>query len=364
MKYRVIQELEIRSEPSSLSGNGFGKLHPGFIVDAVKEVEDSITGDIWLKDNNGFFYNKNSTEEAFPIKSINYPALEFAASKIPSWNSGNFDVTRFWPYTTGRGIGVAVIDSGIYPHKDLIQAIDKGKTFIGSITDTNGHGTHVAGIIAARGVSDLYGVAPECTIIPIKASIAGTFTNKNLVNAINYATNIPEVRVINLSLKANTNDKPGIKQFETAIKEAINKGKIVVAASGNLPTIEMDAPAKFDNVIAVGAVYLDNKSIQETYLISSQSNYGNNARAIDISAPGLNINSCKNQNEGTIAKNGTSMATAFISGIIALKLQINPEMKANDILSAFSKSIFQYAQLAKNPEITIPVLDCNLFINN
>ena len=374
MKYKVTQEIKIRSQPSFTRGEEMGTLKPGFIVDVVKEAKDLDSEDIWLKDNNDFFYWKGAVEEAFPINTDEQTPMNFYDSKIPNWNSGNFDVTRFWPKTTGRGIKVAVIDSGIYQHKDLIDAIDQNnqKAFgSNSIEDTNGHGTHVAGIIAARGVSDIYGIAPESIVVPIKVGDGEKFSNKNLIDAINHASSIPDVKVINMSLKANRNDESGITQLKIAINNAIHKGKIIVAPSGNNYRDRIDDPASFDNVIAVSSVFRDTSSPNESYLIQRASHYGNQERSVNICAPGVDVISCMNKQEGTHLKSGTSMAAAYISGIIALKLQKNLSLNAFDILNTLSNSIFQFAPRQINPHNTIPedqtiklpVLEPYLFIN-
>jgi len=367
MKYKITERTEIRSTPSLQGGVTLGILEPGFVIDIAEEVEGSSDQEIWLKDGNGFFYLKSHIEAAFPTNTESSFQLNYAASKVPDWNARNFDVTRFWPYTTGKGIKVAVIDSGIFMHEDLVDAIDtvNQKAFgSNSILDTNGHGTHVAGIIGARGVTNMYGVAPECTIVPIKASNNDKFENAHLIQAVDYAASIPGVRIINMSLKANSIDKQGIAKLESAIKSAINKGKIVVTAGGNLPTKKVDAPARFAGVIAVGAVFLPKNSMQESYFIRRASQYGNHEQILDTAAPAVDIVSCINQISGLTPKSGTSMSAAFISGIIALKLQKHPNLSVQDITTALRESIFQFAQLENDPDIEIRVLDPNKFLNH
>jgi len=365
MKYKITHPLEIRTEPS-VEGEIIGLLQPGFVFDCVEEEEgQSINGiSKWLKDTNGFYYWSGAVEEAFPPRDVK--TFTPATSKIPDWNSDNFDVTGFWPQTTGKDIGIAVIDTGIYPHEDLKEAIDESnqRYFISdSIEDTNGHGTHVSGIIAARGKSDLYGVAPGSIIIPLKIG-APPFSNEVLISAINYAASLPEVKIINLSLKANSNNI----ELEKAIQGAMQKGKIVIAASGNNYRRSVDYPANYKNVIAVAAILRDVNSINETYLVSRDSNYGYANRPVDICAPGVHIESCRNTQNGINIKSGTSMATAYISGIVALKIQkdLYRIHDQNSIREALVNSVFQFAtrELDNEKLIKLPVLNPDLFINS
>jgi minor extracellular serine protease Vpr len=156
----------------------------------------------------------------------------------------------------GKNIKVAVIDTGVDPnHPDLQNGkIIGGYDFIenDSISqDTNGHGTEVAGIIAANGM--LRGVAPEAKILAYRVSDTGNSVSSDLiVKAIQKAVD-DDVDIINLSLGVNrTNDK-----IEDAINYAVEKGVVVVAAAGNsgpdLRTI--GSPGKDPHAITVGATY-------------------------------------------------------------------------------------------------------------
>jgi len=155
----------------------------------------------------------------------------------------------------GKGIKVAVIDTGVDSnHPDLNGKVIGGYDFVendNTPQDTNGHGTEVAGIIAANG--KLKGVAPEAKILAYRVSDTGNAVSSDLiVKAIQKAIQ-DDVDVINLSLGVNrTNDK-----IEDAINQAVEKGITVVAAAGNsgpdLRTI--GSPGKDPHAITVGATY-------------------------------------------------------------------------------------------------------------
>jgi minor extracellular serine protease Vpr len=160
----------------------------------------------------------------------------------------------------GDGIKIAIIDTGVdYNHPDLFGFGPAGKVIGGYDfvenddfpLDTNGHGTEVAGIIAANG--NLKGIAPNAKILAYRVSDTGNSVSSDLiVKAINRAVK-DGANIINISLGVNrTNDK-----IEDAINDAVRKGIVVVAAAGNsgpdLKTI--GSPGKDPNAITVGATY-------------------------------------------------------------------------------------------------------------
>jgi minor extracellular serine protease Vpr len=160
----------------------------------------------------------------------------------------------------GRGIKVAVIDTGVdYTHPDIFGFGPDGKVIGGfdfiendnSPQDTNGHGTEVAGIIAANG--KLKGMAPEAKILAYRVSDTGDSVSSDLIVKAILRAIEDDADIINLSLGVNrTNDK-----IEDAINQAVESGIVVVAAAGNsgpdLRTI--GSPGKDPHAITVGATY-------------------------------------------------------------------------------------------------------------
>ena len=217
------------------------------------------------------------------------------------WHHNTMKTVEAWNATKGAGVTVAVIDSGIdYEHPDLKNSIVGYTDTTGTSNgrDDNGHGTHCAGIIAAQanngvGVS---GVAPEAKIYSIKALKAnGSGNGDDIIEAINLATEM-NVDVISMSLGGIYWDK----LEENAIKKAVNKGIVVVAAAGNEATVQKSYPAAYAGVISVAATNQSNR-------LTDFSNYG---KWVDIAAPGYNILSTVPTN--FTKSNWTSPATSAV----------------------------------------------------
>ena len=244
-----------------------------------------------------------------------------------------------WDASTTRGLGikVAVLDSGVdLQHEDLLYQTVPGWDFVNDDNnpdDDNGHGTHVAGIIAARTINlkGIAGIAYNAKILPVKiCDNAAACQLYYVAEGIIYATDMG-AQIINLSLGSEI-DSPTVKG---AINYALSRNVVVVAAAGNcgdatnpchsvippgnaLPTNTLFYPASYPGVISVA-------SHDETGTISTFSSFN---AAVTISAPGENILSLypkeKDGDSGPIPgdgytlQDGTSMAAAFVSGTAAL----------------------------------------------
>ncbi|MBR6940253.1 MAG: S8 family serine peptidase, partial [Clostridia bacterium] len=225
-------------------------------------------------------------------------------------------------------VSVAIIDTGIDSTHELLKnrvddtyfnVVDKDYLTIGNTIDENGHGTHVAGIIA------------DCTpdnirIRPYKVLDKTGIGYVSLVTSGIFRAIEDDVSVINLSLGG----KKHSPIQETAIEYAENKGILVVAAAGNQATTNPVYPACYESVIAVA-------SIDENGLLSKFSNYG---EYVDISAPGTNIYSSFFDNSYKTLS-GTSMASPFVSAVCALAKSIHLDY-SNDMLKTllYSSAIF------------------------
>jgi major intracellular serine protease len=223
----------------------------------------------------------------------------------------------------GKGIVVAVVDTGIdFEHPDLKDNIVGGRNFTpegwghDKYEDKNGHGTHVAGTIAANG--KIKGVAPESKILACKVlNRHGSGNYFSIIEGIRYATqwtgeNGEKVRIINMSLGGGFDDE----HLEEAILEACSKGIVVVVASGNEgdddeTTYEQSYPALYNEVVTVAACDAEKKI----------SYFSNNSLQVDVTAAGVDVLSCYPSK--TYARlSGTSMATPHISGILALLINL------------------------------------------
>ena len=267
------------------------------------------------------------------IASTTLPEKHYtsAQSLFPKYRVDNTYLREAHQFTKGDPrIKIAILDTGfetkhpeiahsMLPGKDFVNIINGANQFVGDFLnaddipeDAVGHGTHVAGIISAKGMNMPIGVAPECKIIPIKvlgalkkgASVVGAGLIDNINNGIKWAVD-EGADVINMSL--------GIKKsgdaipHEDVIRYALAKGVTIVAATGNDGTEDEYFPGALSGVVAVGAS--DNNG-----LVAPFSTYG---KHVSLIAPGMNIFSSFLHN-GYALSSGTSQASPFVAGAIAL----------------------------------------------
>lgn len=247
----------------------------------------------------------------------------------------------------GRDIRIAVLDTGIAPnHSDLSGAVEVYKDFTDSpfdAADLHGHGTHVAGIIAAReNKTGVVGVAPEARLLIGKViGDDGSGTQEQLAEGIWWAIG-KKVDIISISLENNGvlgNDKKAkraeeekIQLVHEAIKLAVNRGIFVICAAGNKKnekinnqwkeTVSLDRlkfPAHHPETIAVGAI---DKNLNIPYFSAGEGH-------VDIVAPGEDILSTYPPNHFATSS-GTSMAAPFVSGVAALMLAEDPDKYKNE----------------------------------
>jgi subtilisin family serine protease len=210
----------------------------------------------------------------------------------------------------GDGVVVAILDTGVFTQHEQfagrlrLPALD----VIDDDQDPNdvgpglawGHGTHVAGVIAA--------MAPGADLLPVRVLDSNGRGNTFLLAyALEWASRQPGVKVINLSLGTEHNSKV----LRDVVKEVVKAGIVVVAAAGNNGTSTIQYPAGYDNVIGVTAV--DGSLIKPPF-----ANFG--TKWIDMAAPGVGIMSTMvhEQGAGYATWSGTSMSTAFVSGAAVL----------------------------------------------
>lgn len=231
-----------------------------------------------------------------------------------------------------KAVTVAVIDSGAeLSHSDLQGRISSGGyNFIlenDHIYDVNGHGTAVAGVIAAKtnnklGIAGVAGTV-DVRILPLQvANYAGEIYISDVISAIDYA--IAEgVDVINLSL--GSTDYSAIEN--KAVQRAIQAGIIVVASAGNSGNSDYSYPASYDNVISVGAI---NSSEQ----IADFSTYNDR---VSLVAPGVAIYSCS-LNNTYASLNGTSFSAPMVTGIAAVLRTVQPSLAVSEVKDILEES--------------------------
>lgn len=233
-----------------------------------------------------------------------------------------------WDVIIGsQEIVIAVVDSGIkLDHPEFAGRLVAGYDFVNDddqADDDMGHGTHVAGILAAalnngQGVA---GVCPNCRLMPVKVLNENNLGSwSQVAQGILYAVD-NGARVINLSLGATISSAT----MTAAVEYALDNDVLVVAAAGNNSSDAPFYPAALDGVIAVGATTFSGERWE-------RSNYGS---TIDLVAPGAMIystyNDLNNLYHGYTYMSGTSMAAPFVSGVAGLLLSANDTLTAQQV---------------------------------
>jgi thermitase len=253
------------------------------------------------------------------------------------WAMSQAQLVDLWQVTTGiPEVLVAILDTGIdQNHEDLKGKVVAKVNFTDSPTpsDIHGHGTHIAGIIAAssNNGTGIAGVAPGCRLINVKvANDKGRCQASAVADGIIWAVN-NEASVINISVELK---EPSI-DLESAVKFAWSQGAVIVAAAGNDGSQSPVYPAYYDGCIAVAGLKQDGS-------LAPLSNYG---PWVDAVAPGFNIYSTLPQN-GYGYKTGTSFATAYVSGLAALFFDLvvdsNGDGNLNDDVRAAIEAEISY----------------------
>ncbi|GAA2561445.1 type VII secretion-associated serine protease mycosin [Winogradskya consettensis] len=240
------------------------------------------------------------------------------------WHIADLDLSKAHHISRGDGVIVAVIDSGVdADHRDLAGAVLPGEDLVNDgqdgRSDLDGHGTQMAGIIAAHGHGDssgILGIAPEAKILPVRLSINTFGTSGESVKAVAFAQK-NDARVINMSF-GGADDAP----VQAAIRAALAADIVVVASSGNRGEAGDDFPGRYPEVLTVGATDQAGK-------IASFSVTG---PQVDLTAPGVDIVTTGINSSGYYQGSGTSEATAVVSGAAALVRARFPELSAAEVV--------------------------------
>lgn len=266
----------------------------------MKRNQAGLLGDGFTTDSS-YIYND------FILLQNNYVPSTVAMTNAPLyWQLGY----------TGKGVKIAIIDTGCCNHPDLTTNIIGGKNFTSEdggnqniFNDYCGHGTHCAGTIAGNG--HIMGIAPNASLLILKVlNRSGNGTVQGVIDAINYAVS-QKVDIISMSLGVNIK----IPELHSAVKNAISRNICLVCAAGNdgdnnASTDEFSYPAGYEEVISVGAIDLTRNNASFT----------NSNHWVDCVAPGVDVISTY-LNNGYRLMSGTSMATPHATGVLALLIE-------------------------------------------
>ena len=237
-------------------------------------------------------------------------------AQVLPWGVDRIDAEYAWGTSGGAGIAVAVLDTGIdRDHPDLAANIAGGVNFVSKPPwkpvdpskwdDDNGHGTHVAGIIAALDNDiGVIGVAPEADLYALKVlDKTGSGYISQIITGLEWCAD-NGIDIANMSLGTDAD----IQSFEDACDAAEAAGVILVAAAGN-DGADVDYPGAYDSVLAVAA----------TDAADAVPWWSSPGSAVSIAGPGVSVYSTW-KDDGYDTKSGTSMAAPHITGTLALAL--------------------------------------------
>jgi subtilisin len=283
---------------------------------------------------------------------------------------------------TGKGVGVAVVDSGVdLQHADLAGLINGYNGVVNaysafgvSAQDNNAHGTHVAGIIAARNNSiDVVGVAPSATIYAVKVlDASGSGSDADVIGGLDWVVAnaslvIPPIRVVNMSLgRAKSNDD---SLMHDAVISVRNANIAVVVAAGNEASLEISGqvPSGFTEVFAIGSTTALVGANQSRFLSAgipadTASYFTSDGAGVLVSAPGedkedvnkagfiqsIGILSTK-LGGGTTRMSGTSMAAPHVAGVVALIYEKFPSVTVAEVRARIDASASNVAAPLNSP---------------
>ena len=276
-----------------------------------------------------FFRRKNKCSLLPYIREDVY-GLNPNDGQFYGWEINKFDIPSLWRKTKGEGVKVAVIDTGCdLNHHDLKDNMLEGKNFVEigqPPMDRNGHGSHVAGTIAASDNNlGMVGVAPKAKIIPIKAlGDKGGGSLDDVCKGIDWACR-NGADIITMSLGSPA----GHAQLAASLKNAAAKNVLVFCAAGNSgENTPIMYPAKYPESIAIGAIDVN----------MNRTNFTCAGEELEFLSPGKDIFSCV---PGGYAKmSGTSMSNPFASGYAALVLSYyKKKFSKKECVELFKQSV-------------------------
>ncbi|MFJ9040027.1 S8 family serine peptidase [Streptomyces sp. NPDC102406] len=273
---------------------------------------------------------------ALTVVSVGFaPGASAYDAQSKQWYLGPMQAEQMWKVSTGKGVKVAVIDSGVNDRtpslKGQVLTNEVSKSVSYHVTrDFSGHGTTMAELIAGTGAGGgIKGLAPDAKIIPYRVQMddlkGAAELNKTPepAEAIKAAAD-SDAKIISMSFGSETVDP----DQKAALEYAASKGKLLMVAVGNegVRSGHIGYPAAYPYAVGVGAV-------DQSGTVSKTSSYG---RYVDLAAPGIDIPGwCDTSFQSYCTRDGgTSSATAIASAAAALVWSAHPDWTANQVLRA------------------------------
>lgn len=256
----------------------------------------------------------------------------------------------------GKGSTVAILDTGISMHPDFKNRILDFRDFVNGrsgVYDDNGHGTHLAGIIGGNGVlggGRYMGIAPECQFVSLKVLDGmGNGNIESVVRAVDWILKNREkyhIRFLNISIgmmpQTHLSEQRALVEAICALWE--NNICVVVASGNNGPdTSSVTVPGTIPELITVGSLDDNDRVLLGGSMHVGYSGKGPTKHCVvkpEILAPGTRVVSCSRQG-GYVSKSGSSMATAVVTGGLAVMGEIYPQFTPSDM------KLFLYSKLRR-----------------
>jgi serine protease AprX len=284
---------------------------------------------------------------------------------------------------TGAGIGICTIDTGVDPaHEQIAPRSVVFKDFIGTATtayDDHGHGTHVMSIAAGDGTGGAAaaahtGVAPGATLYAAKAlDSSGSGADSGIVAAVQWCAGQAAVRVVSMSL-GDQSASDGNDALSQAVDAAVGLGKVVVVAAGNAGDAPQTVPspgaarlaitvgAGSDHSAPAGAAYADAGIFLAPF--SSRGPTLDGRVKPDVVGPGVTVEAAQSgTTAGYVEHSGTSMATPYVAGVVALGLQAVPTATPAQVAAALTATAEDWGAPGKDNEWGAGLVDAKAFVS-
>ncbi|HLD79059.1 MAG: hypothetical protein A2822_04440 [Candidatus Staskawiczbacteria bacterium RIFCSPHIGHO2_01_FULL_41_41] len=347
-KVRVFLEFKGKPDVGAVHLAGGKVLHSYTLLENVVAVEVPVTA------LNGLLLNPNVVGVEFDaeVQASGKPAPSQPAQKLP-WGVDRVDADL--ANNTGAGVTVCVVDTGIdKDHPDLQGNIVGGRNFVakGATVDStkwdddNGHGSHVAGTIAAvDNTIGVVGVAPSASLLAAKVlNRQGSGYLSDVIAGIDYCVQ-SGAKVVSMSLGTSSD----IQSMHDAVDAAYASGVLLVAAAGNDYGGAVSYPAAYDSVVAVSA----------TDSADNLASFSNVGPQVELAAPGVSILSTY-KGGGYATLSGTSMATPHVSGVAALAWEANPLLTNAEVRALLQSTADDLGAVGKDDLFGYGLVDAEL----